>query len=154
FKIGGLLASTEILVVDDDEDMREFLQSALTLDGFKVKSASDAREALTMARQQKPGVMIVDFMMPEMTGEDLCKVIKQDAALKDIIVFIISARSDVQTKVRCFQSGADEYLVKPVDPLEIGTRIKRFVEIQSPAESQRSLEQSAAISQAIQKYGP
>jgi serine/threonine protein kinase/CheY-like chemotaxis protein len=116
-----------ILLVDDDE---QFLPSLVTLlqdEGFPVTSASSAQAAMELIERDKPRVIILDLMMPETPGDELCRIIKDDPYLRDIIVIILSAASDVETKLTCFASGANEYLVKPVDGRELVARIKRFI---------------------------
>jgi serine/threonine protein kinase/CheY-like chemotaxis protein len=116
-----------ILVVDDDKDFQNLIVSALQDEGFRTVSASNGREALDMIQTDKPLFMILDLLMPEMTGEELCKIIKENPLLRDIIVFVLSASDDIETKVACLEIGANEFLVKPVHPREIAVRIKRFM---------------------------
>lgn len=149
--------AAEVLVVDDDEDIRHFLQMALTHEGYDVRETGNPLEALAMARDQKPDVMILDFMMPDMTGEEICKAAKEDEALRDTIVVMLSARSDLQTKLRCFDSGADEYLVKPVDPLELTARIGRFLKQRPERKRDIHTEKSASLPRMVvvkKAYGP
>lgn len=119
--------SFTVLVVDDDDQFRPILVNILQEEGFPVTSASSAHEAMELIEQEKPRVIILDLMMPETPGDELCRIIKDDPYLRDIIVIILSAASDVETKLTCFASGANEYLVKPVDGRELIARIKRFI---------------------------
>lgn len=116
-----------ILVVDDDKDFQNLIVAALQDEGFRTVSASNGREALDMIQTDKPLFMILDLLMPEMSGEELCRIIKENPLLRDIIVFVLSASDDIETKVACLEIGANEFLVKPVHPREIAVRIKRFM---------------------------
>lgn len=116
-----------VLVVDDDESFRMTLVTLLQDEGFPVISASSAQEGMECIEHEKPRVVVLDLMMPETPGDELCRIIKDDPYLRDIIVIIVSANSDVETKLTCFASGANDYLVKPVDTRELVARIKRFI---------------------------
>lgn len=151
----------EILVVDDDEQLRFLLHAALSYEGFLVREAANGKEALIRLRERKPDVILLDFMMPEMSGEDVCKFVKQDADFSDVIVFILSASSDIQTKLRFFENGADDFLVKPVDPLEITSRIERFLKLKRPHDAVPAIPQKKefTLSQSPvvivkERYGP
>lgn len=117
---------SSILVVDDEEDVVVFLTTVLSAEGFAVRSASSAMEALLQIQKEKPRVILLDLMMPQVSGEELCRIIKNDPDLFDIHIIILSARFDLDTKVSCFDGGADEYLVKPIHPKELVARMKSF----------------------------
>jgi serine/threonine protein kinase/ActR/RegA family two-component response regulator/tetratricopeptide (TPR) repeat protein len=116
-----------ILVVDDDKDFQNLIVTALQDEGFRTTSALNGREALDMIQTEKPLFMILDLLMPEMSGEELCRIIKENPLLRDIIIFVLSANDDLETKVSCLEIGANEFLVKPIHPREISVRIKRFM---------------------------
>ncbi|MCI0416631.1 protein kinase [bacterium] len=104
------------------------LRAYLSDRGFAVSTAGTGAEALWNLSQEKPDLMILDLVMPEMSGEHVCRLLKSDPALKDIIVFILTAKYDLQTKLNCFNMGAEEYLVKPLDMEELSARVTRFLE--------------------------
>lgn len=101
-----------VLVVDDDPNIRSLLQQELTEAGYKVRLAEDGRKALTLIREEIPGLVILDVMMPEMNGFDVAAVLKNDPATMDIPIIILSILED---KERGFRLGVDRYLTKPVD---------------------------------------
>src|SRR5262245_52210544 len=72
-------------------------------------------------------VMLLDLVMPELPGDEVCRILKDDPVMRDIIIFILSATDDLETKLTCFASGANEYLVKPIEPRELVARIRRFL---------------------------
>ncbi|HET6267468.1 MAG TPA: protein kinase, partial [Acidobacteriota bacterium] len=116
-----------ILVVDDNEEFRTFLVTILQDEGFAVTPASSVKEAMALVEREKPRMIIVDLMMPETPGDELCRIIKDDPYLRDVIIIILSATADIEVKLTCFASGANEYLVKPVDSRELVARVKRFI---------------------------
>ncbi len=101
-----------VLVVDDDSNIRSLLQQELTEAGYSVRLAEDGRKALTLIREETPGLVILDVMMPEMNGFDVAAVLKNDPATMDIPIIILSILED---KERGFRLGVDRYLTKPID---------------------------------------
>jgi CheY-like chemotaxis protein len=101
-----------VLVVDDDSNIRSLLQQELTEAGYTVRLAEDGRKALTLIREEMPGLVILDVMMPEMNGFDVAAVLKNDPATMDIPIIILSI---VEDKERGFRLGVDRYLTKPID---------------------------------------
>ena len=101
-----------VLVVDDDPNIRSLLQQELTEAGYAVRLAENGREALTLIREEIPGLVILDVMMPEMNGFDVAAVLKNDPATMDIPIIILSI---VEDKERGFRVGVDRYLTKPID---------------------------------------
>jgi signal transduction histidine kinase/CheY-like chemotaxis protein len=101
-----------VLVVDDDSNIRSLLQQELTEGGYRVRLAEDGRKALSLIREETPGLVILDVMMPEMNGFDVAAVLKNDPATMDIPIIILSILED---KERGFRLGVDRYLTKPID---------------------------------------
>ena len=101
-----------VLVVDDDSNIRSLLRQELTDAGYSVRLAEDGRKALTLIREETPGLVILDVMMPEMNGFDVAVVLKNDPATMDIPIIILSILED---KERGFRLGVDRYLTKPID---------------------------------------
>jgi signal transduction histidine kinase/DNA-binding response OmpR family regulator len=111
-----------ILVVDDDANIRSLLQQEFMEAGYTVRLAENGRQALTLIREEAPGLVILDVMMPEMNGFDVAAVLKNDPATMDIPIIILSI---VEDKERGFRLGVDRYLTKPIDTVslfrEVGT---------------------------------
>ncbi len=111
-----------ILVVDDDPNIRSLLQQEFVEAGYTVRLAENGRQALTLIREEAPGLVILDVMMPEMNGFDVAAVLKNDPATMDIPIIILSI---VEDKERGFRLGVDRYLTKPIDTVslfrEVGT---------------------------------
>ena len=101
-----------VLVVDDDQNIRSLLSQELSEAGYRVRLAEDGRKALALIREEMPGLVILDVMMPEMNGFDVAAVLKNDPATMDIPIIILSI---VEDKERGFRLGVDRYLTKPID---------------------------------------
>ena len=101
-----------VLVVDDDSNIRSLLQQELSEAGYRVRLAEDGRKALALIREEMPGLVILDVMMPEMNGFDVAAVLKNDPVTMDIPIIILSILED---KERGFRLGVDRYLTKPID---------------------------------------
>jgi two-component system alkaline phosphatase synthesis response regulator PhoP len=120
----------KILIADDNEQIRESLASILEDEGYAIWIAKDGAEALRKAREIVPDILILDVMMPEMSGYEVCRTIKSDPDLKKTFVLMLSAKGQETEKERGKEVGADEYLVKPFSPSEIVARIKIFLDDQ------------------------
>jgi DNA-binding response OmpR family regulator len=122
----------KILVVDDKLELRNLLKSYLTQEGFDVVTAADGQEALYIARHEKPNLIILDLMMPEMGGYDFMRSYNREA---DTPVVILTAKIDENDKVLGLELGADDYVTKPFSPRELTARVRavlRRAEKQAP----------------------
>ena len=111
----------KILVVDDKAEMRTLLKSYLSQEGFEVVAANDGREALFAARQEKPDLIILDLMMPEMGGYDFMRLHSREA---DTPVIVLTAKLEENDKVLGLELGADDYVTKPFSPRELAARVR------------------------------
>ncbi|GAA4455226.1 two-component regulator propeller domain-containing protein [Nibrella saemangeumensis] len=116
-----------LLVVDDNEDIRAYLQSLLN-DDFTILEAENGLEALTITNRELPDLIICDVMMPLMDGISFCQEIKQQIATSHIPVILLTARSSVVYEVTGLQTGADDYITKPFNPIIVKTRIHTILE--------------------------
>ncbi|MEK6676037.1 MAG: HD domain-containing phosphohydrolase [Planctomycetota bacterium] len=113
-----------ILLVDDEQELRFILGAHLNADGFEVIESGNGCEAVHLAKQQLPDVIIMDFTLPSMDGMTATKAIKADARTAHIPVIMLTARSNTTDIVRCLEAGAQEYLVKPFDITEVLARVR------------------------------
>ncbi len=111
----------KILVVDDKPELRTLLNSYLTQEGFEVLAAANGQEALFVARREKPDLIILDLMMPEMGGYDFMRAYSREA---DTPVIILTAKLDENDKVLGLELGADDYVTKPFSPRELTARAR------------------------------
>jgi diguanylate cyclase (GGDEF)-like protein len=113
-----------ILVADDDDDILRFVEVNLRLEGFDVVTVSDGRDALKTAYDIAPDLVLLDVMMPEIDGFEVCQRLRNDSRTRHISVIILTAKSLSADKVVGLTAGADDYLVKPFDPIELVARVK------------------------------
>mgnify|MGYP001408992028 FL=1 len=106
----------KILVVDDDLDIIEILKYNLNKSGYLVKSAKNGIEAIKRAKKFLPNIILMDVMMPEMSGIEACSEIKQIDELSETMIIFLSARSEDYTQISAYDAGADDYISKPIKP--------------------------------------
>ncbi|HEX6484704.1 MAG TPA: response regulator transcription factor [Ktedonobacteraceae bacterium] len=123
-----------ILIVDDDPHLRELARVFLQHAGFDVYEACDGVEALSTFERLKVEIVILDIMMPKMDGWELCRQLRR---YYDVPVLILTARGETSQKLKGFQVGTDDYLVKPFEPLELVARVKALLKRYRIATSQR-----------------
>lgn len=117
----------KILIAEDERDIRDLITFTLTFAGFEVRAASNGEEALNMARQETPDLILMDVRMPRMTGYEACVEMKKETRLKEVPVIFLSAKgqdSEIQTGL---QAGATEYLLKPFSPDQLTARIQAIL---------------------------
>lgn len=111
-------------MVDDDPHIRELAAVFLKNDGYDVQEAADGREALSMLEASKMDLVVLDVMMPNMDGWELCREIKSTF---DMPVLMLTAKGETSQKLKGFELGTDDYLVKPFDPLELVARVRALL---------------------------
>jgi two-component system cell cycle response regulator len=121
------VAAASILVVDDHEQNLELLQAYLEDVGCRVRTARDGVEAMAEIDIEPPDLLILDVMMPRMSGFQVCRQIKASPKTRDIPVVMVTALSDVGDVERAVECGADDFLTKPVHKLELVTRAKSLL---------------------------
>ena len=117
----------KILIAEDERDIRDLVAFTLRFAGHEVVAASNGEEAVQMAPQANPDLILMDVRMPRMTGYEACRAIKSNPALKDIPVVFLSAKgqeSEIQTGL---EVGAEEYLLKPFAPDQLTDRVKAIL---------------------------
>lgn len=115
----------KILVIDDDVRIRELLQKILTKNGFITSIASDVNEARKQLKKEKFDLLVLDLMLPEESGFDFLKEIREKQNL--IPVIMLTAMGDIDNKTQCFEGGCNDYLVKPFEPKELILRINNLL---------------------------
>jgi DNA-binding response OmpR family regulator len=114
----------KVLVVDDDPAVRELAATVLQREGFTVLTARDGEEALACARAEKPGLVLLDLMLPRLDGFEVCRILRDES---EIPIMMLTARGDDVDKVVGLEIGADDYLTKPFNPREMVARVKAIV---------------------------
>lgn len=123
--------SRKVLVVDDEQDVLELLTYNLKQAGYEVLSAEDGKEALWKVRVYSPDIIVLDIMLPIIDGLEVCKTLKKDPQNSKIPIIMLTARANESDRIKGFESGADDYLVKPFSVRELILRIKRLLESDS-----------------------
>lgn len=113
-----------VLVADDDEDIVRFIEVNLRLEGFDVATASDGEQALQRSYDMTPDLVLLDVMMPKIDGFEVCQRLRSDSRTKHISVIMLTAKSLSADKVVGLTAGADDYMIKPFDPIELIARVK------------------------------
>jgi DNA-binding response OmpR family regulator len=116
---------TNILVVEDDPKLRKLLAGDLELEGYEVLTAADGLEGLELAHRQRPDLIILDLMMPKMSGYDVCRTLRKERM--DTLILMLTARGQESDKVVGLELGADDYVTKPFGGLELLARVKALL---------------------------
>jgi DNA-binding response OmpR family regulator len=116
-----------ILVVDDEPDAVELVEFNLKQSGYAVITAADGAEALKKARGQTPDLIVLDVMLPEMDGFEICKTLRLDSATAKVPILMLTAKAAEIDRVLGLELGADDYLTKPFSPRELLLRIKKII---------------------------
>lgn len=114
---------TKIMVVDDDPHIRQLVKVFLSKEGFSILEAEDGEEALALLEEQQIDLIILDVMMPNMDGWELCRELR-DYYSDSFPILMLTAKGETKQKVKGFNLGVDDYLVKPFDPIELVARVK------------------------------
>ena len=117
----------KILVVDDEPDIIEILKFNLENEGYKVISAENGKEALKLADEHLPHLIILDLMMPVMDGIEACERLRMDKKFNNSVIMFLSARGEDYSQVAAFESGADDYVTKPIKPRILNSKVKALL---------------------------
>jgi len=116
-----------VLIVEDEQDVIDLLRYNLNRAGFEVLIAMNGVKGLEIARSERPDVVILDLMLPQMTGEKVCKALKEDVNTVNIPIIMLTAKGQTGDRVSGFEMGADDYLAKPFSPKELTLRIQALL---------------------------
>jgi len=116
--------SDRILLVDDEPDIQQLLLFNLREAGFEPEAAGNGLDGLTSARRARPAVIILDLMLPDMSGTEVCRKLRADPQTSDVPILMLTARGDEYDKVLGFEVGADDYVVKPFSVRELVMRVR------------------------------
>jgi two-component system phosphate regulon response regulator PhoB len=116
-----------ILVVDDEPDLLELVRFNLDRAGFRVETAASGEEALARLRRSIPDLLVLDLMLPDLSGEEVCRRLRADPDLSGLPVIMLTAKSEEVDRVVGFELGADDYVTKPFSPRELVLRVKALL---------------------------
>jgi len=121
-----------VLVIDDEPDLLELVRLHLSEAGFHVETAASGREAREQLRRGRPDVMVLDLMLPDVSGTEICRELRADPELADLPVIMLTAKADEVDRVVGFEIGADDYVTKPFSPRELMLRIRAVLRRRRP----------------------
>jgi len=128
---------SKLLIVDDEEKIREFIKKYAIFEGYSIKEASNGMEAINICQNEKFDLIILDIMMPELDGFSTCKEIKK--LYDDIPIIMLSARGEEYDKIHGFELGIDDYVVKPFSPKELMMRVNAILKRTTNKSSQKEI---------------
>jgi two-component system alkaline phosphatase synthesis response regulator PhoP len=117
----------KILLVDDEPDILEIVGYNLSNEGYQVITAENGLEGVKKAKKERPHLIILDVMMPEMDGIEACEIIRKNPDLKDILITFLTARGEDYSQVAGFDAGADDYITKPIKPKVLVSKVKALL---------------------------
>ena len=124
----------KILVVDDEQKIVDIVRAYLEREGFRVVTAYDGETALKVFRQEKPDLIVLDLMLPKLSGHDVCRAVRKES---DVPIIMLTARDELTDKVVGLELGADDYLTKPFEGRELVARVKAILRRAEPVTSAR-----------------
>jgi two-component system alkaline phosphatase synthesis response regulator PhoP len=130
-----------ILIIEDDKDIVELVRYNLEKDGFQVLATGDGTTGLAQLRKSSPDLLILDLMLPKLSGLEVCKEVRRDAALNRLPILMLTARGEEADRIVGLELGADDYVTKPFSPRELVARIKAlFRRVEAPAGGEKPID--------------
>ena len=127
-----------ILLVDDEDDILEFLSYTLRKEGFVVYTAHEGKSGIKKAREVKPHLILLDIMMPGMDGIEVCEQLRADPDMSSVVICFLTAKSEDYTQIAGFDAGGDDYIIKPVKPRLLVSRVKALLRRHRKAEEENN----------------
>jgi two-component system phosphate regulon response regulator PhoB len=121
-----------ILLIEDDRDIVELVRYNLEREGFQVSAATDGATGLAQIRKTPPDILLLDLMLPKLSGLEICREIRRDQALNRLPILMLTARGEEADRVVGLEMGADDYVTKPFSPRELGARVKALLRRTEP----------------------
>ena len=126
----------KILIADDEPDILEILRYNLEQEGYQVISASNGNAAIEMAKKTNPDLVILDIMMPGKTGLEVCRILRQQPAFKETLIVFLTAMSDESSEIKGLETGADDFIIKPISPKVLLSKVTALFRRLGRAETQ------------------
>ena len=134
------MAGKQVLIVEDERPIREMIAFGLKRAGFEVREAEDCRTARQQLADKRPDLLLIDWMLPDMSGLELTRSLKRDRETRDVPIIMLTARAEEGDKVAGLEGGADDYVVKPFSPRELLARINAVLRRSSPGGAEERVE--------------
>jgi phosphate regulon transcriptional regulator PhoB len=129
----------DVLVVEDEPDIRNLVVHHLTRDGFRCRTATTGAEALASIRTAAPDLVVLDLMLPEMNGLEVCRRLRTDPSTAGVPIIMLTAKTDEVDRIVGLEMGADDYVAKPFSPRELVARVRAVLRRARPGETSRPL---------------
>jgi two-component system phosphate regulon response regulator PhoB len=123
----SLVMPDRVLVVDDEPDLLELVRFHLVQAGFEVETARDGRHGIEAIRRRRPDLVVLDWMLPDLPGSEVCRQVRSDPQLRDLPILLLTAKSEEVDRVVGFELGADDYVTKPFSPRELALRVQAIL---------------------------
>jgi len=135
-----------ILIVEDETDITKLVEYQLKQSGFPVASVSDGSSALEQAKKLRPALIILDLMLPDMDGKDICRALKANPLTRKIPILMLTAKTEELDRIVGFELGAEDYVTKPFSPRELVLRVKAILQRkESPTESEKLIQMKGLL---------
>ncbi len=135
-----------VLLIEDDRDIVELVRYNLEREGFQVNAATDGASGLAQVRKTPPDILLLDLMLPKLSGLDICKEIRRDTSLNRLPILMLTARGEEADRVVGLEMGADDYVTKPFSPRELGARVKALLRRTEPTNEPRRVIEARGLS--------
>ncbi|MEG3619053.1 phosphate regulon transcriptional regulator PhoB [Magnetovibrio sp. PR-2] len=132
--------SQTVLIVEDEPPQAEMLSYNLEKEGFRVMMAENGEDGLMMAQENVPDAIVLDWMLPGLSGIEVCRQLRSDTDTREIPILMLTARGEEEDRVRGIETGADDYVVKPYSPREVVARLKGLLRRSNPSLSSETIE--------------
>jgi len=142
------MPAKKILVVDDEKKIVDIVKAYLEKEGFQINVAYDGKSALELARTYSPDLIVLDLMLPEISGWDVCRAIRKNS---DVPIIMLTARDEVADKIVGLELGADDYLAKPFSPSELVSRVRAVLRRSDKTDKSKSILRVADVSIDVEK---
>jgi len=140
-----------ILVVDDEAPIREYEANLLSEFGHEVLTASNGVEALDLARERRPGLVLLDIRMPEMSGIEVCRQLRADPQTRRVRILVVSGVDVREVLEESMAAGADDFIAKPIDKLELMVRVRSLLRVRDIPDNDQRLEAYAGHVQRLRR---
>ncbi len=134
-----------ILIVEDEAALVELLRYNLDKEGYRVSAAHDGEEALSMVAESRPDLMVLDWMLPLVSGLEVCRQLRRRAETRDLPIIMLTARSEESDRVRGLEGGADDYITKPFSPSELVARVRAVLRRAQPSTGEDILSYAGVV---------
>ena len=142
----------KVLIVDDEQDVLEFLSYNLSKEGFEVFKADNGKIGVEIAKKENPDIILLDVMMPEMDGIETCRALRELPQFENTIIAFLTARTEDYSQIAGFETGADDYISKPIKPRVLISRLKALLRRYDSKESKSTIINAGNIQIDRERY--